>query len=88
MRVTSPPRNSVVELGCRVVVLELRSHQAHALTLVNPGEADPEHDRISTDSPLGRVLLGRRPGESVVIQAPLGELHYQILEIKEGGEQR
>jgi transcription elongation factor GreA len=70
-----------VELGCRVVVLEARSRQAHTLTLVNPGEADPEGDRVSTDSPLGQVLLGRRPGESIIVQAPIGELHYHILEI-------
>lgn len=76
-----PRAEARVELGCRVVVFEARSHQAHALKLVSPGEADPERDRISTDSPLGQALLGHRPGESVVIQAPIGELHYRILEI-------
>jgi transcription elongation factor GreA len=70
-----------VELGCRVVVLEARSRQTQTLTVVSPGEADPEGDRISTDSPLGRALLGRRPGESITIHAPIGELCYHILEI-------
>jgi transcription elongation factor GreA len=64
-----------------VVVLESRSRQAQTLTLVGPGEADPEALRISTESPLGQALLGRRPGESVTIHAPIGELCYQILEI-------
>lgn len=77
-----------VELGCRVVVLEARSRRAHTLTLVSPGEADPERDRISTESPLGQALLGRRPGESIVVRAPIGELQYHILEVTEGGEQR
>lgn len=79
---TAPARpRDRVELGCRIVVQEARSRHAHTLTLVSPGEADPERDRISTDSPLGQALLGHRPGESVVIQAPIGELHYRIVEI-------
>ncbi len=77
-----------VELGCRVVVREARSRRAHTLTLVSPGEADPERDHISTESPLGRALLGRRPGESITVHAPIGELQYHIIEITEGGEQR
>lgn len=76
-----PHAKDRVELGCRVTVIEARSRQAHTLTLVSPGEADPERDCISTESPLGRALLGRRPGESITVHAPIGELRYQILEI-------
>lgn len=76
-----PRARDRVELGCRVVVKEARSHHTHALTLVSPGEADPELDCISTESPLGQALLGRQRGESITIHAPIGELCYQILEI-------
>ncbi len=79
---TAPARpRDRVELGCRVVVQEARSRHAHTLTLVSPGEADPERDRISTESPLGQALLGRHRGESITIHAPMGELCYHILEI-------
>ncbi len=81
MPATAAPARPRVELGCRVTVIEARSGRAHTLTLVSPGEADPERDRISTDSPLGQALLGRQLGESITIQAPMGELCYQILEI-------
>ncbi len=83
-RVNARPRaqnRDRVELGCRVTVIETRSRRAHQLTLVSPGEADPEGDRISTESPLGRALLGRQLGESITVHAPIGELRYQILEI-------
>lgn len=76
-----PRAKDRVELGCRVTVMEARSCRAHTLTLVSPGEADPERDCISTESPLGQALLGRQPGESITIHAPIGELCYQILEI-------
>jgi transcription elongation factor GreA len=76
-----PRARGVVELGCRVTVREAQSRQVHTITLVSPGEADPERDRISTDSPLGRALLGRRPGESIIVHAPIGELCYYIIEI-------
>jgi transcription elongation factor GreA len=76
-----PRARGVVELGCRVTVREAQSRQVHTITVVSPGEADPERDRISTDSPLGRALLGRRLGESIIVHAPIGELCYHIIEI-------
>ena len=45
-------------------------------------EADPMNGRISEESPFGKALLGQRVGEEVVVEAPAGNLRYQILKIE------
>ena len=37
--------------------------------------------RISNESPVGRALLGKRKGESVVVHVPAGDFSYKILDI-------
>jgi transcription elongation factor GreA len=44
-------------------------------------EKGGEHDVLTPDSPVGRVLLGRSPGQTVVASVPAGELTVEILEI-------
>ena len=45
----------------------------------------PEEDHVmavSVASPIGKGLLGKKPGEIAMIQAPMGERKLEILEIK------
>lgn len=49
--------------------------------IVGIEEADPLKAKVSYDSPLGRAFLNRRAGETVIVHAPKGEFHYEILEI-------
>ena len=49
-----------------------------AYTIVGPTEASPREGRISNESPLGKVLLGRKVGESVTVTAPDGDIVYTI----------
>jgi transcription elongation factor GreA len=37
---------------------------------------------VSIASPIGKGLLGKKPGEIAIIQAPMGERKLEILEIK------
>jgi transcription elongation factor GreA len=45
-------------------------------------ERGGEHDILTPDSPLGRALVGRSAGETVVAQVPAGELKVEIVEVK------
>ena len=38
--------------------------------------------RISEDSPFGKALLGKAIGDDVVVEAPVGMLRYQIVNIQ------
>jgi len=53
-----------------------------AFFLVGEWEADPMNKKISPSSPLGKALMGKKVGEIVEYQAPVGKIHYKILEIE------
>jgi transcription elongation factor GreA len=49
--------------------------------LVGPDEANIEKGRISVHSPLGRAIIGKKPGDEIVLQAPGGKRFYELVEI-------
>jgi transcription elongation factor GreA len=50
-------------------------------TIVGSAEARPAEGRISNESPVGRALLGRKTGETVVVRVPAGDFPYRIVRI-------
>ena len=50
--------------------------------IVGPDEFDVKERRISVDSPLAKALLGRKQGDEVVVQRPMGEVDLTISEIR------
>lgn len=62
---------SIVEVGDEVDV-EMSDGQVDTYALVHPVEARAADGRISVTSPLGRALLGSRPGDRVTVDAPAG----------------
>lgn len=78
-----PNGNSgAIDLGHRVTLLEEGSDTPEVFQLVGPAEADPFQGKISHESPLGQALLGRRPGETVTVQAPGGTVRFHILAVE------
>ena len=50
-------------------------------TIVGPEDVDLENNKISNESPIGRVLLGRKKGEIVEADLPAGKVRIKILKI-------
>ncbi|MBL0343484.1 MAG: transcription elongation factor GreA [Bacteroidetes bacterium] len=50
-------------------------------TLVTENEADLKSGKISVTSPIGKGLLGRKPGDTVDIEVPSGMIKFEIIEI-------
>ena len=70
-----------IMVGSSVRVKDLTSGEQSTYTIVGSLEADPDQDRISNESPVGRALLGRRAGETVDVVVPAGKIRYSILKI-------
>ena len=68
-----------VGLGSRVVVLDVKKDEEITYNLVTSEEADAGNGRISTNSPIGRGLLGKEVGDVVKIQIPGGLKEFEIL---------
>jgi transcription elongation factor GreA len=70
-----------VGLGSHVVVLDLNKDVEFTYSLVTSEEADVAHGKISTSSPIGKGLLGKRVGDTVKIQIPDGVREMEILSL-------
>jgi transcription elongation factor GreA len=70
-----------VELGCEVTVKIGKKKSQRIFRLVGEWEADPVAKKISYQSPLGQALMGKKVGEEVEVEAPVGKLVYQIVKI-------
>jgi transcription elongation factor GreA len=74
------PRDRV-GLGSRVVVLDLNKDEELSYSLVTSEDADVAQGKISTSSPIGKGLLGKRVGDTVRIQIPDGTRELEILQL-------
>jgi transcription elongation factor GreA len=73
-------RGAVVGLGSRVRV-EVDGDES-LVQVVSSAEANSREGRISSISPVGAALMGRRVGDAVTIVTPGGEIRYEILGIE------
>lgn len=71
-----------VRLGSKITVQDMEFGDKEIYQIVGSQEADPMNGRISEESPFGKALLGKAVGDDVVVEAPAGAIHYQILEIQ------
>jgi transcription elongation factor GreB len=51
------------------------------VSIVGPDEVDLERNHISWVSPLGRALMKAEEGDRVILQAPAGAIHLEVLEV-------
>ncbi|MBN1921314.1 MAG: transcription elongation factor GreA [Anaerolineae bacterium] len=71
----------VVGIGGRITVLEEGMSTPEVYQMVGSAEASPTEGKISNESPLGKVLLGKRVGDKAIVRAPDGDIVFEILEI-------
>ncbi len=73
--------NDKIYILSRVKLKDLKSGELCEYLLVSPEESDFEANKISVTSPIGKGLLGKKPGDQVEVKVPVGMLRYEILEI-------
>ncbi len=70
-----------VVFGCRVMLENIDTEESVEYQIVGPDESDIEKGRISVSSPLGKAMLGKKPGDEITVQAPGGKRYYELVEI-------
>ena len=70
-----------IGVGNSIVLLNLDSGEEVRYTLVNPREVNAGSGKISSASPIGKSVIGKRQGEVVEAVVPAGRLRYQIKQI-------
>lgn len=78
--IEKPPQDGVIGLGSEVT-LQDDDGEVETWVLVSPQEAKSVDGRISTQSPVGQALVGRRVGESATVVTPGGSMRYTIVAV-------
>ncbi|GFN31343.1 transcription elongation factor GreA [Paenibacillus xylaniclasticus] len=73
---------NVVSVGSYVILNDLEFAERIEYRIVGPAEANVAENKISYESPLGKALLGKKVGDIINVEAPMGNLQYELLEIK------
>jgi transcription elongation factor GreA len=74
------PRDRV-GLGSTVTVLDLTKDEEITYSLVTSEDADVAQGRISTTSPIGRGLIGKKVGDTVKVQIPDGVREMEVIQL-------
>jgi len=70
-----------VVFGASVELLNLSSNEEVAYQIVGDLEADISAGLISISSPIARALIGKEQGDVAVVDAPSGEIEYEIVAV-------
>ncbi len=75
-------KTDVVVAGATIQLKDLSDDSIEEYTIVGTAECDPFQGKISNESPVGKACLGRKKGDTVVVQTNGGTFDYKIMEIK------
>ena len=76
--VVDRPGGDRAGVGSVVTITNLADDKVSEYRLVSAREANAADSKISVESPVGKQLLGRRPGEEVVVVTPRGEARFRV----------
>lgn len=71
-----------VVFGATVVLEEQESGKSVTYRIVGVDEADVPKGKISITSPIARALIGKTEGDEVIVNAPKGQIRYDVIEIR------
>jgi transcription elongation factor GreA len=71
-----------INAGDRVIAWDVDSRAEFTFNLVSPAEVGVIEDAVTTDSPVGKALLGRSVGEMIEVDVPDGRERYAIRRVE------
>ena len=74
------PRDRAV-FGTKVLLENIDTGEEVEYQLVGSDESDIENGRISVSSPLGKAIIGKKPGDELTLEVPGGKRIYELVEI-------
>jgi len=72
---------SSVSILSKVTIKNKKNNASVTYMLVSEEEAELKAGKISTQSPIGKGLLGKKKGDSVKIKTPAGEMEFEVVSI-------
>ncbi len=70
-----------IGIGSVITIRKVGSDKAEQLKIVGTTEANYKEHKISDESPIGKAAMKKKVGDIFVVEAPAGELRFEVLEI-------
>ena len=68
-------------MGTKVTLQDVGKGDVLQYSLVGSAEADSTDHKLSNESPVGRAIMGAKPGQIVTVQVPQGKTKLKIIAI-------
>ncbi|WP_062278615.1 transcription elongation factor GreA [Flexilinea flocculi] len=79
--VDSSESSEIIEVGSKIEISEEGSDIVESYIIVGAPEANPEENKISNESPIGKAVIGHKKGDIVQVSAPIGSYNIKIINI-------
>lgn len=70
--------SDTVSMGSKVTVVRKNDNQTVVYEIVGFAQSNPSQGKISDESPVGKALMGAKKGQTVVVEAPIGNIEFKI----------
>lgn len=71
-----------VVFGATVLLCNVETEEEFRYQIVGEDEADIKQNKISFASPIARSIIGKKRGDVVGVEAPMGLIEYEVLEVE------
>ena len=71
----------VVSIGTKVAIKYIEDNETEEYSIVGSQEADPFNNKISNVSPIAKAIMGKRVGDTVLVDSPNGKYEVKIVKI-------
>ena len=75
-------KTDVVGVGTKVTLQDVKRGDVIQYSIVGSAEADPTDHKLSNESPVGRAIMGTKPGDVVKVIVPKGATRFKIIAIE------
>ena len=74
-------KHEFAQIGAKVKIQE-DGNEPEEYIIVSSAEANPREGKISVESPIGRALVDKKPGDDIIVEAPGGSFNLQLLSVQ------
>ena len=71
-------KSTKIVFGASVTVLDVAKDASITYRIVGEDESNSRENKISFTSPLGKALIGKEEGDTVIVKAPKGDVEFEI----------
>ena len=73
---------STITLGSTVTFIEIPNGEPETYSIVGTIDANPSHNKISSESPIAQSLLGNKENDQVSVETPGGTIQVKIIHVQ------